>query len=332
MPELQSSPDVGIADVFEYKPTATELEVTTSLAQQQQPMNSHEVGSRSLSGFTEQPMFGGSATAGSSGSGGPRADIFGTVGGQLDGDSGGLSSPGVGIQLATAAAAAAGVPTLAAADTWAGWLLSYGQQLFDVSTDDVVERLRLVLVPYPKPPGGGATQDIRMRPDFYGPFWVAATAVLFLAATGNFARLVEAGHTNFKADYGLLSIAAAMIYGCLVAVPIVARVALFVSSEESANVDFRQLICVCGYALAPAIPISILCIVPFGFLRWLLVLVGLGASLHFLYEQLKDAYSVQTRWLKWTLVAAPCVGQAVTYFVYRWHFFNAPDGPAVPGR
>jgi len=325
MPEPLSSPDVGISDVFEYNPTATELEVTTSPAQQQQPTKSQAVGTRSLdaSGFTEQPTFGGSATSGTAGSGGPRADIFGTVGGQLDGDRGGLSASG---QSEIATVPAAGMPA------WAGWLLAYAQQLFDVSTDDVVERLRLVLVPYPKRPGGGATQDIRMRPDFYGPFWVAATAVLFLAATGNFARLVEAGHTNFKADYGLLSIAAAMIYGCLVAVPIVARVALFVSSEESANVDFRQLICVCGYALAPAIPISILCIVPFGFLRWLLVLVGLGASLHFLYEQLKDAYSVQTRWLKWTLVAAPCVGQAVTYFVYRWHFFNAPDGPAVPGR
>merc|ERR1712032_1734592 len=130
----------------------------------------------------------------------------------------------------------------------------------------------------------GATQDIRMRPDFYGPFWIATTAVLFLAATGNFARLVEAGsHLHFEAHYGLVGIAAAMIYGCLIAVPVVARVALFFSSEDVTNVDLRQMICVYGYALAPIIPISMLCIVPFGFLRWLLVLVGLGASLHFLY-------------------------------------------------
>lgn len=323
MPEPLSTPDAGIADVFEYKPTATELEVTTSPTQQQQPVNSQEVGSRSVNpvGLNEQPMFGVSGTSGSSGSGGPRADIFGTVGnvlgtvgGQLDGVRDGLSASGKSDATTTAPAS---MPT------WAGWLLTYAQQLFDVSTDDVVERLKLVLVPYPKPPGGGATQDIRMRPDFYGPFWVATTAVLFLAATGNFARLLEAGHANFKADYGLVSIAAAMIYGCLVAVPLVARVALFVSSEEVTTVDFRQMICVCGYALAPAIPISILCIVPFGFLRWLLILVGLGASLHFLYAQLKDAFEVRTTWLKWTLISAPCLGQAVTYFVYRWHFFNA---------
>jgi len=320
MPEPQPPPDVGIADVFEYKPTATDLEVTTSPAQQLQTMNSQEVGSRNFdtSGLTEQPTFGNSVTSGSSGSGGPRADVFG----QLDGDRG-SGLPAAARSDISATAAAAGMPS------WASWLLAYAQQLFDVSTEDVVQRLRLVLVPYPKAPGGGATQDIRMRPDFYGPFWVATTAVLFLAATGNFARLVEAGtHKNFKADYGLVSLAAAMVYGCLVGVPIVARVALFVSSEEVTNVDFRQMICVCGYALAPAIPISILCIVPLGFLRWLLILVGLGASLHFLYEQLKDAFSVQTVWLKWTLVAAPCLGQAVTYFVYRWHFFSSAPVPA----
>merc|ERR1712039_842438 len=115
-------------------------------------------------------------------------------------------------------------------------MLTYMQRLFDVSTDDVVQRLRLVLLPYPPPPGGGATEDFKIRPDFYGPFWIATTAVLFLAATGNFARLVEIGdHANFKADYGLISLAAMMIYGCLLIVPLVARVSLFVSGEEANN-------------------------------------------------------------------------------------------------
>merc|ERR1719158_922698 len=94
----------------------------------------------------------------------------------------------------------------AAASGMLGSALNYAQQLFDVSTDDVVKRLRLALVPYPLP--DGQNNEFRTRPDFWGPFWVATTAVFFLAATGNFARLVEQGDSKkFKADYGLVSLA-----------------------------------------------------------------------------------------------------------------------------
>merc|ERR1712228_130215 len=108
-------------------------------------------------------------------------------------------------------------------------LLARAQTLFDVSTDDVAQRLKLVMVPYPpKSANADAAQKLRSHPDFYGPFWLSTTAVLFLAATGNFAQLVAIGdHRGFKADYGLVSMAAGMIYGCLVAMPIIARLALF---------------------------------------------------------------------------------------------------------
>ena len=100
-----------------------------------------------------------------------------------------------------------------------------------MSTDDVVRRLKLLL-PSTKDPL--TSEELRQRPDFYGPFWVATTAVLFLAATGNFARLVESPHPGlFRADYGLVPLAATLVYGGLIAVPLLARLSVFFTDEEA---------------------------------------------------------------------------------------------------
>ncbi|CAJ1378211.1 unnamed protein product, partial [Effrenium voratum] len=192
---------------------------------------------------------------------------------------------------------------------FSSWLLMMAQSLFDVSTDDVVRRLKLIvqrtnstLVRF---------EELRARPDFYGPFWVATTAVLFLAATGNFARLIESPHPSlFKADYSLVPLAASIIYGTQTQradasakghVP-----SVFFTDEEVANIDFKKIVCVCGYGLAPAIPVSILCIIPVGFLRWLFVMGGLALSLLFLKSNLLQEISVKV----WDPEVATCFAQS----------------------
>jgi len=210
----------------------------------------------------------------------------------------------------------------AAASGMMGSMLNYAQSLFDVSTDDVVKRLRLALVPYPLP--DGQQNDFRSRPDFWGPFWVATTAVFFLAATGNFARLVEqSDHKKFKADYGLVSVAAGMIYGALLAVPAVTRASLYFSGQEADSINFKQMICVYGYSLAPAIPVSVLCLLPWGGLRWLLIFAGLALSLVFIRGNLWTDISVEAPSLKWTMIGMVILAQATIFFVYRVHFFAA---------
>lgn len=226
---------------------------------------------------------------------------------------------GVGSVMAAATADDGG----AAASGMMGSLLNYAQQLFDVSTDDVTKRLRLALVPYPLP--DGQSNEFRARPDFWGPFWVATTAVFFLAATGNFARLLEQTDSKqFKADYGLVSIAAAMIYGALLAVPAVTRASLYFSGQEADAINFRQMICVYGYSLAPTIPISILCLLPMDGLRWLLIFVGLALSLVFIRGNLWTDISVEAPSLKWTMIGMVILAQATIFFTYRVKFFTGP--------
>jgi len=211
----------------------------------------------------------------------------------------------------------------------AGSMLEYAQSLFDVSTDDVVKRLRLAMLPFPGTNPEGTSNDFRQRPDFWGPFWVATTAVFFLAATGNFARLLETSESKkFKADYGLVSVAAAMIYGCLLAVPLVTRASLYVSGQEADSINFRQIICVYGYSLTSAIPASILCLIPVGGIRWIVVLLGLAISLVFMKANLWTDISVEAPSLKYTMIALVVIAQATIFFTYRLKFFSSPEESA----
>lgn len=195
--------------------------------------------------------------------------------------------------------------------------LSQAQQLFDVSSQDVLQRVRLSLWPY-----FSEVSDFRSRPDLWGPFWIATTTVLFFASTGNFARLLETrDHGSFKADYSLVSIAAGMVYGCLVAVPLLTRMCIWWSGCDVDAINLKQVVCVYGYSLTPAVPVSVACLVPSGSIRWLAVIMGFLTSLSFIRSHLwADIAEVQT--LKWKMVALFCIAQSSIFGVYRARFFS----------
>jgi hypothetical protein len=204
----------------------------------------------------------------------------------------------------------------------AGSALAYAQQYFDVSQDDVIKRMRLAMTPYPIHQNDGGVNDFRARPDFWGPFWIATTSVLFLSATGNLARLLQIDeHDDFKADYGLVSFAAGMIYGCLIAVPLITHAVLYFSGFDSNSINVSQMICVYGYSLASLIPTSIVCVIPLNFIRWLAILAGLAASLAFMQGNLWADLSIEAPTLKWRMVAIVSIAQVSIFLIYRLHFF-----------
>jgi len=116
--------------------------------------------------------------------------------------------------------------------------LNYLQTFFDIATEDVVRRIKCAMLPQ-KEGTEEAIADFRERPDFYGPFWVATTVVIFLAATGNFAQLMQALEhgDGIDTDWGLISVAAFMIYGCLIGVPLITQGLLYLSGSKKANKD-----------------------------------------------------------------------------------------------
>jgi len=201
----------------------------------------------------------------------------------------------------------------------AGWALQQAQPYFAVSSDDVIRRVRLAMMPYPQTGAAfNATNEFRERPDFWGPFWVATTAVLCLAATGNFARLLA--DSDFEADYGLVVLAASLVYGCLAGVPLVAKVALYFGGGQGDHINFRQIICVYGYSLTPAIPMSVACMLPLWITRWLSVLAGLFISLAFIRGNLWTDLVIEAPSLKLKLFGLFVAAQATIFLVYRFHF------------
>lgn len=310
-------PSHNTSDVFTYNPTAADLEVPRPTASRTQELDDLFMGVASGPGASElvslKDVGGNMSSSVSSTTSMPPAMPAPNTGGSGLGFAAGFAAG------AAAASATSGDSQGGGASSFSSWLLLLAQSLFDVSTDDVVRRLKLLV---PKQGDRSAAEELRTRPDFYGPFWVATTAVLFLAATGNFARLIESPHpSHFKADYSLVPLAATLVYGGLIAVPLLARLSVFFTDEEVSSIDFKHIVCVYGYALAPAIPVSILCIIPVGFLRWLFVLAGMALSLYFLKGNLLEDISVKVRWLQLTLIAAPVILQVLVLFVYRVRFF-----------
>jgi hypothetical protein len=299
----------GTSEVYEYRPTTADLEVNNraaatanAIASAHQQVDDNTVSLHQAPGG-RLPNNNGPMSAGMSFSAGePSAPSY---------------SSGI---MGNMLAAASQEEGSAGFDGMAGAALAYAQTFFDVTQGDVIKRLRMALVPIPHPVGGDHVNDFRARPDFWGPFWITTTAVLFLSATGNFARLMATDDTNgFKADYGLVNFAASMLYGCLIGVPLITRIILYFSSEQALSV--QQMICVYGYSLTPLIPVSILCLIPVKFLQWLAILAGLGVSLAFINTNLWAELAVDAPSLRWKMIGLGGVAQVSIFFVYRWHFF-----------
>merc|ERR1719343_628348 len=108
-----------------------------------------------------------------------------------------------------------------------------------------------------------------------------------------------------------------MIYGCLVAVPVLARCVLYVTGSDATTINFRQMICVYGYSLTPIIPVSLLCLIPWAFFRWLAILAGLVASLVFMQTHLLSDLSIEAPSLKWKVGGLMAAAQATIFIVYR---------------
>ncbi|XP_067929898.1 protein YIPF1-like [Watersipora subatra] len=150
--------------------------------------------------------------------------------------------------------------------------LAYYQQFFDVDTGDVGRRLLGSMVPNPK--RNYLEYVIRPKPDLYGPFWVCATLTFSIAITGNMADFFATSGQNFiwKYDFGLVSLAATVIFGYWLVIPLIIWGVLRWRGSLAGYI-LTEIVCVYGYSLAIFIPCSILWLIPSQPVQYLLVAV-----------------------------------------------------------
>jgi len=119
---------------------------------------------------------------------------------------------------------------------------------------------------------------IRPNPDLYGPFWICATLVFTIAICGNLSSFFASeGDHKWKSDFRLVSLSATVIFLYAWLIPTCIWGFLTWRGNRT-GFTYLECVCVYGYSLSIFVPISILWLIPFDWLRWLLVLVGAVTS------------------------------------------------------
>ncbi len=128
-----------------------------------------------------------------------------------------------------------------------------------------------------------------------------------------------------------------MMYGALVGVPLLTHLLIKCVGQQPQNdgsapvINLQHMICVYGYSFVSLLPASLLMILPFGFLRWILAAAGFFCSCIFIKNHLwNDVSSVEMSGsianpnrLKYGLVALLFGTHALIYFTYRTYFFTS---------
>jgi protein YIPF1/2 len=253
----------------------------------------------------------GTSSSGSSGGAGP-APSMGSMGSSM-------SSKGVGSLNFDAE------PQRTASDPSSAsfWSITYYQPLFDVDTVQVLNRIKGSLLPRPK---GAFWELIDTNPDLYGPFWIATTLIFSMAMTGNLASyFAAADKTMWTYNFNILTLAGTVIYAYVTLLPLLVWILLRYYEASKKLVD---VLCIYGYTLAIFVPISIACVIPSEFLRWLLLAIGGGISAIFLlsnfHAHLADCfpYGEGDAKRKMTLLLGAMAGfHFVLLVIFKIYFF-----------
>ncbi|BES90917.1 Yip1 domain family member 1 [Nesidiocoris tenuis] len=172
------------------------------------------------------------------------------------------------------------------------WSIEFYQKYFDVNTDEVLSRIMWSMLPSPNV--NFLQHFIQNKPDLYGPFWICTTLVFAIGISGNIANYFQSpADRNYEWTYNFhaVSLAGFLIFLYAWMVPVVLWGALQWSSVSEVKFKLLELICVYGYAMAIYIPLSVLWIIPVGWVQWVLTFVGACLSGLVLCMALRPAFT-----------------------------------------
>jgi hypothetical protein len=111
-----------------------------------------------------------------------------------------------------------------------------------------------------------------------GPFWTLTTLILALYTTSTLTASITQylASTPSTSNLPLLSTAATIVYVYGILFPAI----LWAGTTWLGVGDWRvvEVVGIYGYAMSVFIPISLLCLIPVGILRWALVVGGAASS------------------------------------------------------
>ncbi|MCJ8739517.1 hypothetical protein PDJAM_G00048160 [Pangasius djambal] len=214
------------------------------------------------------------------------------------------------------------------------WTFEYYQSFFNVDTVQVLNRIKGSLIPLPG--RNFVKHHIRSNPDLYGPFWICVSLVFSVAISGNLSTfLSQLGdpHYHYRPQFHRVTIAALAVFLYAWLVPL--GVWGFMTWRQSAArqmsaYSFLETVCVYGYSLFIYIPTSILWIIPFGWLQWLLILIAMSVSGSVLVLTFWPAVRDDTKTTAFSIMAAIVLLHALLAIGCKLYFFQTAVQPSSP--
>ncbi|KAK6906290.1 hypothetical protein I203_100275 [Kwoniella mangroviensis CBS 8507] len=202
--------------------------------------------------------------------------------------------------------------------------LAYYQTYFDVDTNTVLKRVGMAMIPR----SGFIVENCDGQIDLYGPFWTLTTLILVLYITStllsSITQYLQSSHAS--SNLPLLSTAVSVIYFYGLGLP-----AFLWGATKWLGVGewgVAEALGLYGYSMGVYIPVSLLCLIPVGILRWVLVFGGAASSGYFLvqniYPVLASADNKMTRLL---IVAVIALHGGMALAIKVLFFSNSTIGP-----
>ncbi|KAG7460132.1 hypothetical protein MATL_G00217940 [Megalops atlanticus] len=214
------------------------------------------------------------------------------------------------------------------------WTFEYYQSFFNVDTMQVLDRIKGSVMPLPG--RNFVKHHIRNNPDLYGPFWICATLVFSVAISGNLSTFLSKmgdPQYHYRPQFHRVTIAAVVVflYAWLVPLGVWGFLTWRQGAErQTGGYSFLETVCVYGYSLFVYIPTSVLWIIPFDWLQWLLILVAMVISGSLLVLTFWPVVRDDTKLTAFATVTTIIVLHALLAIGCKMYFFQTAVHTATP--
>ncbi|KAI9595663.1 hypothetical protein BDF19DRAFT_61284 [Syncephalis fuscata] len=207
--------------------------------------------------------------------------------------------------------------------------LDYYKQYFNVDTDQVLVRAKAALIPQ-----GSFIDRIALTPDLYGPFWIPTTVIFTCFVTSSLAGSLAAylSQKPYQYDLSVLSFAVSTIYSYVAGMSLAVWAA---AKYFGCQASWLELLAVYGYGMTVWIPISVLSVLPYNSLRWVLVLIGFAISGYFIFQNVRQVLMRSQHQRTQALLLIVLAAHAILALLFKTQFFSysiewpeATPGPA----
>jgi protein YIPF1/2 len=162
--------------------------------------------------------------------------------------------------------------------------LDYYQKYFDVSTQDVLQRLLFSLIPF----SDKLLQAIGDTADLYGPFWIYTTLIFILAFAENMQNYLSVGSDEFQYDFANIPTSFFVVYGVGFGAPL--GLSFLMKYMNDAELKFREITCIYGYSYTSIVICALLCSIPVNILQWIAIISALVVNIGVLFFNLKKEF------------------------------------------